>query len=709
MVCANPAGPAYGPDDGIFTTMGLAPLRQRIMRLLTLRGGTALRAGCSIPVTFMLATDRGGAFQKAFTLAELRIPTSRRMTGFELRVVEPSPGNREIAVCDLQADRSDDVFVHLPSAAPSDPDNCRRLALEPVVDAILASAAAPPLQLPQPLTYCAESCEPSAATGLYCPVGTTLCQGRFSDGASFDHKPLAAAARVRQALVDLKHATGPTVSFVVIDADELRRPQSDPTVTSDPQPRGAAYISRQVGNFGKVIDDLELQMMSRYGQLEKVRLDRTTRYAPIVGATDVFESVPAFALVATGSAAFFDVDFRRYDYYVGLYDGIRWLAEQTEAYCRARPADDRGCVELGMPPRKWQDWVRVMAVRVGAIDKPAAATILNAVGHAEGVPVLGSAGADPCAPGVVAKGSVEARMCVIVRAWGNPLGAAPVKPDVADTSFARLAVALRKSGEYPGEKIFVDDRPAYVANYDQWPWSVARQALRRMEALERMDNSQGTAAAAAGAEFLTAVGAGRRTLKLGVGPSSVPDRFDTGSSTSALLAKLLIPSVLTDDVRHGGLRLGWEPLAYNWAYSRLFATAQFQWQRYPRDDDERYAVGGALGYTLNGARPWVPEVGVRAGTWYVWNLPGDKIDRFCAAAELFWRPLWGQAELYTGVRGSNCIRRDASGCSDTVVAGFGIADLNGLLYWLLRATFGSDDTYAWLGGQLGGKATSVIP
>jgi hypothetical protein len=812
VVCANPDGPAYGPNDGIFTTMGLAPLRQRIMRLLTLRGEATLRAGCSVPVTFMLATDRGGAFQKAYTLDKLQFSTSRRMTGFELRVVDSSPGNREIAVCDLSENRSDDIFVHLPSAAPPPPsaepndagvapndagaapndasaapndasaapghsNECRRLALKPVVDAILASAAAAPMQLPQPVTFCAESCEPSAATGLYCPTGMTLCQGRFSDGATFDRKPLAAAARIQQALEDLNRPPTSVVSHVVIDADELRRPGPKPQNTAGAQPRGAAYISREARNFGKVIDDLELQMMSRYGQLKQVRLDPTTRYAPIVGATGVFESVPPFSLVATGSAAFFDVDFRRHDFYVGLYDGIRWLAEQTQAYCQTLHADDQRCVDHGRPLRTWQDWAQIMATKVGARDKPAAKKILNAVGRCEGVrlddsPVAdpaveaaaegvpqaaqcvldlcspeaapqcrvgtptcvvnacsleavakGSVDArkcvveacspeavgngadewvDPCAPEIVAKGSIEARLCVIVRALRGP--------EDVDPKFGQLAEALRKSGEYPEDNVFVENRPPYVANYDQWQWTVARQALRRMEALERMDDSQGTAAAAAGAEFLTAVGAGRRALKLGVGPSSVPERFDTGSPTSALLAKLLIPSVLTDDLRHGGLRLGWEPVSYGWKYSRLFLTGQFQWQRYPVDPDERYAVGGALGYSLNGVRcRWIPEAGVRAGTWYMWNLPGDKIDRFRLASEVFWRPLWGQVELYAGLRGSNCLHHGAAGCSDTVVAGFGVADLNGLLYWVLRAAFGSDDTYAWLGGQLGGKATSVIP
>jgi hypothetical protein len=89
---------------------------------------------------------------------------------------------------------------------------------------------------------------------------------------------------------------------------------------------------------------------------------------------------------------------------------------------------------------------------------------------------------------------------------------------------------------------------------------------------------------------------------------------------------------------------------------------------------------------------------------------GDFADQLAPTAEIFYRPLWSRVELYGAVRGSSCmdgLRSDACGASVSV--GFGLADVNGLIYWVLHSIAGEDETYASLGQQIASSATGGLP
>jgi hypothetical protein len=789
--CGTPDGTPYTAEDGVFSMSGIQPLRRQLQRLLTSRG--QLVPECRVPVVITLATDDPGALRATYDVGSLEVPSSRRFTGFVIQTtpapaspVDGSPQQR-IQVCDLplEALRKGPFaqsFFGLPHAATegTPANGCRPLSLPHVIDALVASVAQPPLFEPQPVTYCAPTtCEGSTATGLTCGDGDNLCEARFSDGAAFDRKPVSGAVALQDpqpmaASPPGKAAPGAPpaerqLSHVIIDPLKPRAP-SDGTLP--PEARGIVHLARQADNFFAVSGDLELQMLSRYGALLSARVDPSTRYTPIVGDLQIMEDVPVLGRWLSGTASFLNVDFRRYDYYVGLYDGVRWIAEQQAALCPARVPGPPG----GDPRLAWQRWLPIELDSVGTWQSAGATAVATYVGVPERSlakqppklelrrkqsKVANVADRVQQAPGAAEPDAEVLRDEAFVQKakelagpWkvlltrpiergeapqgdcGRSWKPDPLAPDVQTRMFRiwdsltamekaaaqdggahgkglrfeDLARHLDRCGSFAGKGWARDARPEYIGNYDRWQWNVARFALQRIEKLERTDDKTGTAAASSAAAYLAAIQAGRRTTRFSVGPTTVPDRLVGGTRWGAWATRLLLPATLTGDWHHGGIRVGWEPLAYGWSAVRLFLTAQYQWQRYPAPGDGDTAYGALLGFGVNGVGRFVPDVGLRAGVLRVPGRAGDFADQLAPTAEIFYRPLWSRVELYGAVRGSSCmdgLRSDACGASVSV--GFGLADVNGLIYWVLHSIAGEDETYASLGQQIASSATGGLP
>jgi len=184
---------------------------------------------------------------------------------------------------------------------------------------------------------------------------------------------------------------------------------------------------------------------------------------------------------------------------------------------------------------------------------------------------------------------------------------------------------------------------------------------------------------------------------LQLGPATIPAKI-YGSGLIPGLQKAFIPYVVAADVL-GGVKAEWEVLSFRpiavpqW---KVFtAGATLNWMRY-RDIPNQVLAGPTLSTSYEFFSPWLSEIGVRTG----WHTPFR--DGTGVTGELFLRPLFGRAEVSVGTSQIGC---DNACRLHGIFVTVGIADFNGLLYWMLRGESGSDATYKTLVSNI----TSYVP
>jgi hypothetical protein len=722
VACAQPDGPAYTSRDGILTLRALADLRRQMLMSLT---ESKHLGACNIPVTLTLNAETPAPL----SLGDYKLSSSRRITAFELRgrLAPVGAGQQsEGATLDICEPDLDEPFTHsstyvgLPlseperGVAPSGAErSCRRVSLPGLLDAVTAGAAFPVLFAPQPLYYCGTSCEHAETTGLYCPDGRYLCQGRFSDGSLFDQQPLSGAVEIaRAAAIAPAPGMTPPPLFHLLVGSKFQRPENDsPDRARTPPPpniRGYDFYSAAASNFFEVAGQYEIQTLARYGQLGGPHAEVgavTRRFTPVANLR-VFNEVPALGTFLEGTSAFFDTSFRRFDYYLGIYEGLYWLAR---ASCPTAVCND------------WPTRLVERASRIGVFASRGAATVVKKALEAEiriehqrapleAANILRTLSLDrrlsEQSLAQEAQSRLSATRPVALRGelqgirndeameeiWNALNG--PGADQVPDRdSFAAFASRLDKDEFGNG------DKPAFIRDTQRWRFDTLRTMLARLESIERQDGDKTTAAGLAFAQYMVAVEASRHDDAWVSGISTIPERA-LRSTRLALLQKLVLPYTVTFDWTHGGLAFGWELLSYRPAAAPVFRfqlpAPNVHYFREVGAAETRWNVGLPAGISLMFGPHWwnlgSTELGVRAGPWWV---PGraahSDTDRFDIGSELFVRPFFGRVEISASYRDVFCRRHQS--CGDALSINLGLSDVNGLVYWIVRAVTGSEASY----------------
>lgn len=215
-------------------------------------------------------------------------------TGLEARIATLRAGWDEVPVEVVVLDGA--TLDRVLDGLMADVDaTCRRIDPMRLVDLLSVSSAPVVMQESRRVTHCGTDCAAVRHGGEWCPLGTQLCEDRLFDGAILDPQPIAAA-------VELRLPPPLTISVLQLAASR-----------ADPPPQGAvglAFYKPLVLGLVDVAQSYEIQTLSRYGQLDGVRLVRQVRSGTITGD------------LLYGEGAFVDQRFRRFDFHQGIVDTV---------------------------------------------------------------------------------------------------------------------------------------------------------------------------------------------------------------------------------------------------------------------------------------------------------------------------------------------------------------------------------------------------
>lgn len=219
---------------------------------------------------------------------------------------------------------------------PLPADGTGDLAPGEVVNYIFASTAFPGAFGPVGLYYCDSTGVPGPAqlpkNRTCAPYGEsppkTMVKAQFLDGGVFDNLPLSLSMEQvspRDYSAELRH--------VLINPDSRRaiKPAERRTGEGEADSAGATYLAEFTKGFFNTARNYELYTTYRNLQYsaQPVTVAHSSRFSPITG-----DYIYNFG-------AFIDVNFRKYDYYAGVYDGLRALAaDLCEAPAPYRAAND---------------------------------------------------------------------------------------------------------------------------------------------------------------------------------------------------------------------------------------------------------------------------------------------------------------------------------------------------------------------------------
>ncbi len=253
------------------------------------------------------------------------VPTQRFVAAYRLRrdddgrlaMVQPHPG--------VHADRSIGKLIIPPLAGDG-----QHISPDSVLKFVSASGAFPIAFEPVEMRYLDRD---SLDSGWQCrrggDCGTTA---RFIDGGAFDNNPLALALGLYLTRPGAD-SLAPGVRVVYIDPSLTRgRLHSIGSArdTTPPAPRGLSAVVDVASPLVTSARKYELQALARAlerdrraGEVQKSWLRATSRSQPIFG-----EHLGAFG-------AFLGRPLREYDFYVGMYDGLRFAAR--DLLCTGQP------------------------------------------------------------------------------------------------------------------------------------------------------------------------------------------------------------------------------------------------------------------------------------------------------------------------------------------------------------------------------------
>ncbi|MCA9526097.1 MAG: hypothetical protein KC549_07340, partial [Myxococcales bacterium] len=650
----------WRPGDALLSTNGLTDLLRFLQRRLT-EGGYV--PGCRMPLSVSL-TAEDPLRLPVTSDGRLTAPAARRIVELELR----STAEGRIQICQPAESGSPDdrLYLRLPVktfAAPDEPDGCDRIDPADLLAVVQASALPPPLLPPQPIDHCtAEPCSAPGGGRGHCHAGLNLCRARFTDGFLLDPIPLGpTVARLE----------GPGHRVIILDA-EGGRPVAPPPY-GDAALVGVRYLRPYaLDTLQPVVVSYELQTLRRYQRIPPdLRVDTYT------GPDRIFGDF------AYGFAALVHPVLRRFDYYRGIVDGLRWRERE-----RCAPPSDAACRD-----RCWQDLLR----EIGVEHAPGLSYVLHATLVRE------QCGADPVAScdawraelDRLAEPRYAPRVQPFRTLWGvleaheagrkDPVSAArPLR--FADFIGVMQAIdAAATAGPAPD----LDLTGPPFRDFGRFWYDTLRQLLDRLSVLETRDGDAGMRIGATLAGMLAASRAEGLAHGWRVGSVSIPARAG-GSPVTGYTARLLAPGRLAG-ITPGGVQLDWDVLTWT-GTSGLRLGVLGAGLHY--DADGPTAIDSALfGYT--------PQIGYRSGDGEAEiALRGAlAVGRHVTSEPLFgpfhlgvelvgrWRSLalgLGSASLGCGLA-CHDPRKLATWTEGPLFVSIGLADPGGLLYWLARA------------------------
>lgn len=574
------------------------------------------------------------------------------------------------------------------------PDCHGRIAAADVFSLIEASSAFPGAFSPIALrgeTRPGQGCGPQ-------PPDTAL----FSDGGLFDNNPIDLAAGIyADAIWKNPDRPDPNALLVFIDPDALRGRLA--RIERERKREGPATggISALMDLFAGAVPAARQYELQAFGRLlarspqvfRRENIDVTNRRFAVVG-----ERLGAFA-------AFLGAPFREYDFYVGVYDALHFMAGEG---CRTAPGLDSLCLasrlrtlvdapqlDLGTNPlprdmlralyaREYSDSTsasRDTLLRADLLhSRPLRATLLRALLNAhlalDTAPPFDNASCSGdrvtwllCQDGfremlrrLAASSGVQ---MIIESARHHP------RPECAPPRWATSPVGCDASDSFLA---FVDNPERFMAGR---LGLMLHQMWRVERARRRADEPTWSDVAALG-EVLYQSGIGYRYRRgLDVNTSSVPRGSGVGWIAS------LVPNYETVSLLNSAFEVGYRPLLH---LSRSFAVgltvAPLHVTGHPATAIDR--LHWVAGPTIHWKRSSMAWSGLETGVEFFgdWRRrpPGNPERRVWAV------PLTAYLladKLRLGFRLLPGNTSAIHGGKDIALT-FGIADLNGLLYWMLR-------------------------
>ena len=569
------------------------------------------------------------------------------------------------------------------------------------LDYMRASAAFPIAFPPVLIEHCAERCgyeqtgDGASRFGGRCGAGKRVCREPFVDGGVFDNVPLGLAVTQAERLGAMRWQMrgdgtylpqrGAPPTYLYLDPTQVRgrpeMPRAEPEsfgcrASPDAACVGLGHLTAFGLNFVETARQYELQWVGR-----------TLDFGGGGRSLVVSSRHPRIAGRYWGSyGAFIDAPLRRYDYCAGLYDAMVLAAREL---CVERDDRDK-CVVDELPG---------IAADLGLYD-PLEAVTLDVVqrlaSHEQKLPVswkdgrtvapsacarqAGATCCPPCTDAEDAGCAAKRQMCIVHQALEGPGG--------GDLE------ALRERLETLGYEAEGREAQAMMGDLAHWQAALAGKVTRRLAAVERADRNPGGERVFEGLEFwLRTHFDVRGPWSWDLDPSTVPDDDD---EPGGMFAHWLLPYSVSGSLRSTGILVDlWEP---TWRLGTSAASMAFVFSPWLRQGAGENHGSFALVTGLD--RVAWPLLGqLRLGPAAFWRYederaPGNNTcllnDRFCfglrAQLGLLWNKLrltGGLTRFGVGCDASHLFDEPDAGCADVFLT-LGVADVNGMLYWLAR-------------------------
>lgn len=306
--------PEYGLIDRAYFS---DVLLKRLQAELELPG----RPGCNLQVAASL-TKQLSAKEEVFDRVTIAV---QRHVGTYALNVDSTTGRMRLLQASPLLRNDGSVGLQIALANPR-PDN--ELGLDQVFDLAKASSSIPFVFAPIQLHYYKADaldqygiCPMARPNATGCAVPLTA---RFVDGGAFDNRPIGIADRLLAASRDADPPGPATQLHTIFIVPSARRASVHaPPDTSVERVGGSSLVMQVLGNMWGAASAYELHAYSR---------NRAIDTAHIVAVADTVEvtsrALPIFGEMLKNFGAFLARPFREHDFYVGVYDALHYATDR---------------------------------------------------------------------------------------------------------------------------------------------------------------------------------------------------------------------------------------------------------------------------------------------------------------------------------------------------------------------------------------------